>query len=355
MRLALNALRESEHRYRTLAEAAHDMIFILNRDLNVEYVNSFASLMFNRPVAEIVGHPMKVLFPSAIAQRQAESVRRLFEGGDPVYRGESLVDRRARTLDRNLAGADARHERPGFLGYGRGPRHQRTRSIRKSAAGERGTIPLAGPDLAGCDLPARPGHAVLLRQPEGSRYPRLPLAGGTARNRPPGFGAPRRAAPGGNPSAESPAHRNSAQRRPVLPAQGWNHGADGDQRLAYSGFQRPDERDHQHPARHHRAPQAGTGADGRRSPVPRDFREGGDRDHPDRPGRAPDRRQPGHLRHSGNPARRAGGPIPRSNHAGRRCRRRQEPVSKTSCTTAGTTTARNCACSGKTISGSGAG
>jgi PAS domain S-box-containing protein/putative nucleotidyltransferase with HDIG domain len=79
------ALRESERRYRTLAEAAHDMIFILDRDLRVEYVNSFASLMFNRPVSEIVGHPMENLFPPAIAQRQTETIKRLFEGDDPAY------------------------------------------------------------------------------------------------------------------------------------------------------------------------------------------------------------------------------------------------------------------------------
>jgi PAS domain S-box-containing protein/putative nucleotidyltransferase with HDIG domain len=86
MRRALHAMRESEHRYRALAEAAHDMIFILNRDLNVEYINSFASLMFNRPVAEIVGHSMESLFPPAVAERQAETVRRLFDGGEPAYR-----------------------------------------------------------------------------------------------------------------------------------------------------------------------------------------------------------------------------------------------------------------------------
>ncbi|MGB7539323.1 MAG: PAS domain S-box protein [Anaerolineales bacterium] len=86
MRHVLHALRESEHRYRTLAEAAHDIIFILDRDLKVEYVNSFASLMFNRPIAEIVGHPMVELFPPAIAERQAEAVRQMFDGGDPLYR-----------------------------------------------------------------------------------------------------------------------------------------------------------------------------------------------------------------------------------------------------------------------------
>jgi PAS domain S-box-containing protein/putative nucleotidyltransferase with HDIG domain len=86
IRHAMHALRESEHRYRMLAEAAHDMIFILDRDLKVEYVNSFASLMFNRPVAEIIGHPMEALFPPAVGERQAEIARKLLAGGDPVYR-----------------------------------------------------------------------------------------------------------------------------------------------------------------------------------------------------------------------------------------------------------------------------
>lgn len=85
IRHALHALRESEYRYRALAEAAHDMIFILNRDLIVEYVNSFSSLIFNRPVSEIVGNAMADLFPATIAQRQAMIVQKLFDGGDPVY------------------------------------------------------------------------------------------------------------------------------------------------------------------------------------------------------------------------------------------------------------------------------
>lgn len=40
---AEEALRESEARYRALAEAARDMIFVIDRDDRVQYVNTFAA------------------------------------------------------------------------------------------------------------------------------------------------------------------------------------------------------------------------------------------------------------------------------------------------------------------------
>jgi PAS domain S-box-containing protein/putative nucleotidyltransferase with HDIG domain len=83
---ALHAVRENERRYRTLAEAAHDMIFILNPDLVVEYINSFACQMFHRPLEAIVGRPMAELFPAPVAGRQGEVVRSVFETGEPAYR-----------------------------------------------------------------------------------------------------------------------------------------------------------------------------------------------------------------------------------------------------------------------------
>ncbi|MBN1440707.1 MAG: PAS domain S-box protein [Anaerolineales bacterium] len=84
-RHTLHALRESERRYRALAEAAPDMVFILDRDLTVEYVNLFSSRMFNRPVSEIVGRSMRELFPPAIARRQAEFIGQVFDSGESVY------------------------------------------------------------------------------------------------------------------------------------------------------------------------------------------------------------------------------------------------------------------------------
>ncbi|MGD0037988.1 MAG: PAS domain S-box protein, partial [Bacteroidota bacterium] len=60
---AEKALRASEERYRTLAEAAHDMIFIINRDNLVEYVNTSAAALFNKRPEEIIGKTQTLLFP----------------------------------------------------------------------------------------------------------------------------------------------------------------------------------------------------------------------------------------------------------------------------------------------------
>jgi PAS domain S-box-containing protein len=86
IRRVMRELRDSEHRYRSLAEAANDQIFILDRDGRVLYVNSLASKLFQRPVSEIVGQTMHSLFPPAIAERQMGSVRSVFEMGEPSYR-----------------------------------------------------------------------------------------------------------------------------------------------------------------------------------------------------------------------------------------------------------------------------
>jgi PAS domain S-box-containing protein len=86
MRHTLHDLRESEHRYRTLTEAMRDMVFSINRDLKVEYVNPQALTMLHRPASDIIGHPMETLFPPDIGRRQAEIIRQLLETGESVYR-----------------------------------------------------------------------------------------------------------------------------------------------------------------------------------------------------------------------------------------------------------------------------
>jgi PAS domain S-box-containing protein/putative nucleotidyltransferase with HDIG domain len=88
IRRVIRELRESEHRYRSLAEAANDQIFILDRDGRVEYVNSLVAKLFRRPVSEIIGSTMLALFPEAVAERQMATVRSVFEKGEPTYREE---------------------------------------------------------------------------------------------------------------------------------------------------------------------------------------------------------------------------------------------------------------------------
>lgn len=82
-------LQESEKRYRTLAEAAQDFIFIINRELKVQYVNSFGAMSFGKQPEDLIGKPLEILFPQSVDQ-QAESLKRVFQTGEAIYRENSF-------------------------------------------------------------------------------------------------------------------------------------------------------------------------------------------------------------------------------------------------------------------------
>jgi PAS domain S-box-containing protein len=77
------ALHESEKRYRTLAEAAHDMIFIVDRNFRIQYVNSFGAKQFDAQPADIIGKSLAELFPST-AERMQENIRKVFNTRQPL-------------------------------------------------------------------------------------------------------------------------------------------------------------------------------------------------------------------------------------------------------------------------------
>lgn len=79
------ALRESEIRYRTLAEAAHDMIWIIDAKGEILYVNGYAAQQFGRSPSEFAGKYVKDLFPPEVAERQMGNVLKVIETGLPVY------------------------------------------------------------------------------------------------------------------------------------------------------------------------------------------------------------------------------------------------------------------------------
>ena len=62
-RLARKALRESENRFRTLAETASDAILTVGEDGRILYVNQAAQRIFGHPPSSLIGEPLSMLLP----------------------------------------------------------------------------------------------------------------------------------------------------------------------------------------------------------------------------------------------------------------------------------------------------
>ena len=77
------ALRESEERYRTLAESAADAIFIIDRDDRVQYLNTYAASMMGSTPKELTGKQRAELFPPDTSGHQRLEIEAVFESGRP--------------------------------------------------------------------------------------------------------------------------------------------------------------------------------------------------------------------------------------------------------------------------------
>jgi PAS domain S-box-containing protein len=82
-RKAQETLRESEAQYRSLAEASQDLIFMVDRNDIVTYVNSFAAAMLGKDPHEVIGKVRASLFPADLAGRQGAGLHRVFASGRP--------------------------------------------------------------------------------------------------------------------------------------------------------------------------------------------------------------------------------------------------------------------------------
>ena len=88
---AERALRTSEKRYRTLAEAAPDSIFIISRDDHVEYVNTHAARQFGLQPKDLIGKPREDFFPPEISDRQQAALQEVFKTGEPAFSEEKCI------------------------------------------------------------------------------------------------------------------------------------------------------------------------------------------------------------------------------------------------------------------------
>ncbi|HUU76411.1 MAG TPA: PAS domain S-box protein, partial [Methanoregulaceae archaeon] len=98
------ALAESEAYYRSLAETSTDIIFMIDRDDRITYVNKFAAEMIGISPKEIIGRERSSLFPEEVSKRQRQAIEKVFEtgeqfrssgqitfGGEPYWFDHSLV------------------------------------------------------------------------------------------------------------------------------------------------------------------------------------------------------------------------------------------------------------------------
>lgn len=78
-----DALRDSEEQYRILAESANDIIYVIDKDNKIQYVNLHGSRLLNRSPAEVTGKRLNEIFPDELANSFQKSVQEVFSTGKP--------------------------------------------------------------------------------------------------------------------------------------------------------------------------------------------------------------------------------------------------------------------------------
>jgi PAS domain S-box-containing protein len=78
-------LRHSRERYRTLAEAAHDFIFMVSKDGLMEYANEYACHALGFDPARVEGIPASQFFPQDFAANHLQMFSEVHEIDRPIY------------------------------------------------------------------------------------------------------------------------------------------------------------------------------------------------------------------------------------------------------------------------------
>jgi PAS domain S-box-containing protein len=90
-REAEKALRESEQRYRQLAESAQDFIFIFDKEGKVQYINSSGAKEFGCDPDHMLGKSVMDLFPPQTAKRQWDKLQEVIQSGHALPNSETKV------------------------------------------------------------------------------------------------------------------------------------------------------------------------------------------------------------------------------------------------------------------------
>ncbi len=76
-------LLKSEERYRTLAELAQDVIFIIDKDYRYQYINKYGAYSINKDKTEIIGRRVDELIKKEMAEKQMAAFKTVFDTGLP--------------------------------------------------------------------------------------------------------------------------------------------------------------------------------------------------------------------------------------------------------------------------------
>jgi len=80
-------LRTSEEKYRTLADMAQDLIYIINKDDTITYINTFAATMMGMSREEIIGKSRSALFPGPEGESSTGTCNGSSHQGCPFMKG----------------------------------------------------------------------------------------------------------------------------------------------------------------------------------------------------------------------------------------------------------------------------
>jgi PAS domain S-box-containing protein len=84
-------LRVSEERYRILAETSPDMIFVIDRQDKVQYVNTLAARQFGKTPEQVIGKARTELFPPGVAEGQAAGLQQVLKSAEQVSSESAIV------------------------------------------------------------------------------------------------------------------------------------------------------------------------------------------------------------------------------------------------------------------------
>ncbi len=87
------ALRESEERYRTLAESAPDIIFLIDVEGNILYMNSAGGRLLGVEPGTLQGRNIREVFPPRVAKRWLAILQKAAESTERLLTEETLLSR----------------------------------------------------------------------------------------------------------------------------------------------------------------------------------------------------------------------------------------------------------------------